>query len=312
MSEFVAITAFPDANVSFKREALIFQRIGVHNLKADLNKFRSRGATHEGGLFETLEWLLEQDVLFEPELMVRDIHTNADSELNRYLKDYRNHQKKDKELESKFLTSLHNTNTDPMDTIRLFFEGALAMMDASDTLSRILSVQLRKSHNMDAHALVKSSSLSSNSSIGAHTTLGIVLNAMPVPSESVSWEQILEYRSDPDSWTKFLSLRNWMNEVARANLTPIEVEQKLEYLMNQYQRHMEVHKMKTSVGTLETVVTATAELAEDLVKFKWGKIAKGLFAFKQRKVALLEGELKAPGAEVAFIVKTKQQFLRSE
>ena len=311
MSEFVAITAFPDANVSFKREALIFQRIGVHNLKVDLNQLMSRGATHEGGLFETLEWLLEQDVLFEPELMVRDIHTNADSELNRYLKDYRNHQKKDKELESKFLTSLHNANADPMDTIQLFFEGVLAMLDASDTLSRILSVQLRKFHNMDAHALVKGSSLSSNSSTGAHTTLGIVLKAMPGPSESVSWEQILEYRSDPDTWTKFLSLRNWMNEVARANLTPIEVEQKLEYLMNQYQRHMEVHKMKTSAGALETVVTATAELAEDLVKFKWGKIAKGLFAFKQRKVSLLEGELKAPGAEVAFIVKTKQQFLRS-
>lgn len=61
----------------------------------------------------------------------------------------------------------------------------------------------------------------------------IVLNALPVPDEQTSWEQIIEYRDDPDSQSKFLDLRNWMTEIARNELTPNEAEEKLEYLLSQ-------------------------------------------------------------------------------
>jgi hypothetical protein len=71
---------------------------------------------------------------------------------------------------------------------------------------------------------------------------------------------------------------------------------------------MRLHKMKTNVGVLETVVVSTAEILEDLIKFNWGKLAKTLFSFKQREIALLEGELKAPGNEVAYIVKASDTF----
>jgi hypothetical protein len=108
----------------------------------------------------------------------------------------------------------------------------------------------------------------------------IALNALPVPDESTSWEQILEYRSDPDSRGKFLALRHWMSEVARAELTPAEVEEKFEYLIDQYQQHMRLHRMKTNVGTLETIVTTGAEFLGDLVSFKWGKAAEALFSLQ--------------------------------
>lgn len=39
-------------------------------------------------------------------------------------------------------------------------------------------------------------------------TVNITLNALPVPDETVPWEQIFEYRSDPDSRSKFLALRH--------------------------------------------------------------------------------------------------------
>lgn len=96
--------------------------------------------------------------------------------------------------------------------------------------------------------------------------------------------------------------------MARAELTPAEVEEKLEYLIDQYQQHMKLHRMKTNVGTLETVVTTSAEVLGDLFSFKWGKAAQALFALKRRQVALLEGELTAPGNEVAYIVKARERF----
>ncbi|MGH9903111.1 MAG: hypothetical protein ACRD68_14990, partial [Pyrinomonadaceae bacterium] len=69
-----------------------------------------------------------------------------------------------------------------------------------------------------------------------------------------------------------------MNEVARAKLPPAEVEEKLEHLINDYQEHMKLHELKVNKGALETVVVARMEFLEDLVRVKWGKIAKGLFA----------------------------------
>jgi hypothetical protein len=53
---------------------------------------------------------------------------------------------------------------------------------------------------------------------------------------------------------------------------------------------------------------STAELLENVMRFKWGAVAKGLFSLKQRNIALLEGELTSPGNEVAYIVKARKLF----
>jgi hypothetical protein len=95
-----------------------------------------------------------------------------------------------------------------------------------------------------------------------------------------------------------------MSEVARAALPPAELEEKLEYLMNQYDQHMKLHHMKTNDGTVETIVVTLA----DALSLSWGKAAQALFSLKRRQVSLLEGELTSPGNEVAYIVKAKEKF----
>jgi hypothetical protein len=99
-----------------------------------------------------------------------------------------------------------------------------------------------------------------------------------------------------------------MNDTARAKMTPLEVEQKLEWLLHEYQQHMRLHRMKTNASTLETIIVTGAEIAENLVKLQFGKLAKVLFSIRQRKIALLEGELKTPGKEIAFISKAQETF----
>jgi hypothetical protein len=136
----------------------------------------------------------------------------------------------------------------------------------------------------------------------------IVFNNLPTPSEETPWEQILEYRADPESRAKFLDLRNWINEIAREKLSAVEVAEKLEYLLSQYQRQVNLHKMKANIGVIETVIVTSAEIAEDLVKLKFGKLAKMPFSIRRRQIALLETELTAPGNEVAYILRTQQAF----
>jgi hypothetical protein len=175
--------------------------------------------------------------------------------------------------------------------------------------ARRLSLELQKLSNVDAYPISFFNSFTTSPNQGKKSdVIQISFNALPIPDESVPWEQISEYRSDPDSQSKFLALRHWMSEVARAELTPAEVEEKLEYLIDQYRKHMRLHRVKTNVGTLETIVTTGAEFMGDLVSFKWGKAAEALFSLKRRQVALLEGKLTAPGNEVAYIVKARETF----
>lgn len=183
------------------------------------------------------------------------------------------------------------------------------MQTMQNATVRSVSIELRELYQVEAYPLLSNVSLSPIKSQGEKTdVIQIVLKSLPIPDDLTSWEQIIEYRSDTDSQHKWLDLRNWMGEVARGELTPVEVEEKLEYLISQYQRHMKLHKMKANQGVTQTILVSSAELAENFIKFKWGQIVKNLFSIKQRNIALMEGELTSPGSEVAYIIKAQESF----
>jgi hypothetical protein len=69
---------------------------------------------------------------------------------------------------------------------------------------------------------------------------------------------------------------------------------------------MALQDMKIRKGTFETIVTVAAEVVEDLVQIKWGKLASLLFVLKNRKIALLEAERSAPGREIAYVVQARK------
>lgn len=140
--------------------------------------------------------------------------------------------------------------------------------------------------------------------------LRVVLNAFPIPADDVSWERIEEFRLDHDSHIKRSRLINWINETGRTDLSELELSDKLETLLNDYSEHMRIHEIKSERGIVEAVVVTFAELAEDLVKFKWGKLAKGLFAITHERIELREAELQAPGRELAYLDAAKRAFVK--
>lgn len=138
--------------------------------------------------------------------------------------------------------------------------------------------------------------------------LDLVINNFPIIAPSTTWEQIVEFKRDPDSKGKYLELRNWINEVSKSNMPIHEVQEKLEYLLNKYERHMELHKMKFNKSTLELVVISSLEMLENIARLKFSKLTKTMFAFRESEIALLEAELKSPGNELAYISNIKTQF----
>lgn len=140
----------------------------------------------------------------------------------------------------------------------------------------------------------------------------VVINKLPFPNNETPWEQIIDYRNATENQKNLLSLRRWLRKISSESLSPMEIEEELEWLINEFQNHMRLHKMKANTETLEVMVKAPLEILEDLIKLKFSKIPEPLFALKKRQINLLEAELNAPGREMAYIIKTRDAFQSQE
>ncbi len=299
MKNFVGVLSrFEFDKVSMKQLALMFSQVAVSEAEKSVEYFLEVNKTWPSVL--KLKWLLEQGIVIDPYTMP----THSIS-----LKNNEKHLSENLENLDQLFTKERqdiSRNATPENILFTILSGNALREDFE---KRRISIILRELYNINAvPATTSRFFLDQNTTTEVTRAMQITLKAIPVPDYSTSWEQIFEYRSDPSSHSKFLALRNWMSDMARSNLTPIEIEQKLEYLMDQYHQHMQLHKMKTNAGVLQTVVVSTAELMEDLLRFKWGKLAKSMFSLRERKITLLEGELKSPGNEVAYIVKVREAF----
>lgn len=152
------------------------------------------------------------------------------------------------------------------------------------------------------------SEISKNLDVKKTDVLNLVLRKMPVPSDSVSWEEIIDFKENTDLKKYRLGLMDWVNEIGNSSLNIIEIEQKLEYLLASYEDSLIKQKMKYEMGTAELIITTSLKVLENTVKLRWSEAAKTIFDLKKRNVDLLIGETKAPGREVAYFNKVNKKF----
>jgi len=136
----------------------------------------------------------------------------------------------------------------------------------------------------------------------------LVLKKLPILNLGIAPERLIDFKKDPDSKLKLAALRNWMNKVSYTQFTQNEIEDEFEYLLMQYQDHMDRAKLKYTLGSAEFWITAVPEIMNDLAHLKLGSTAKALFGFAKKELMLMEEERKAPGKELAFVYKAQQQF----
>ncbi|PKN64597.1 MAG: hypothetical protein CVU57_14400 [Deltaproteobacteria bacterium HGW-Deltaproteobacteria-15] len=139
--------------------------------------------------------------------------------------------------------------------------------------------------------------------------LRIALGFLPTLEKTTPIEQVLEFRSDPDSQRKFAALRHFMNEIARSSLMGNEIRDQIEWLICDYRAHMQVHKLKYGKGRLEVFIVTTAKTIENVMRLKISEAIEGLFSVRRQKADLLEAELKRPGKEVAYLVEAQERFV---
>lgn len=175
--------------------------------------------------------------------------------------------------------------------------------------SRICSVLLNRKTNDSFTPIIRNSMYGLDRESDLHKTavLNVLMKRFPTLNDNLDCERFVDFKKDPDTQVKLARLRNWVLEISKEDYTEKEIEQKIEWLLDEYTQQLEIYKLKYHFGNIETIVTTSLEIIESLLKLKFGKIAEALFKIRQNRVSLLEAEQNATGRELAYIYKVKQK-----
>jgi hypothetical protein len=309
MPDLVGVMPLRLASEDLKRQLLAFDRIA----QVGLNSWIEQAPDADQA---SLQWLIEQGVLFDPKLNLADLAVALRGEVLsadvehiatdlHWLDSDPEHrtpigQRRVWEMVRKELDQLQDSSVATWD---LDFDVPQAMRRA-----RALSVIVRRRLGINAVPIGDYAQVLGDSQATNTVVLQIVINELPIPNDGCSLPDILEFKRDASEQGLTQALRVWVNEITRGGLTAIEVTEKLEELLVRHKKHLEVHRMKADVGVLETIVVTPAEVAEHFMKLKWGKLARTLFGARVRRAELMKEELELPGREVAYIVKARERF----
>jgi len=306
---------------SLKQLALMFNRIAL----AGLPVFVKKNPFDPPGFAENRAWLVETGIVFDPSKEKLDPPLDPSSKTFDLIREDANNilgpsygvslddmmaARKDEAKAAQMKEARAHPNPDFaagnydvekfMDTIKRM----------SMTITRAATIQLRKAEKIDAYATIPSAwnALDRDDDRATkHDIVKIVLT-VPVPDESVSWQQIVDYRSDPDCQNDFFDLKEWMSDVGRGSIAPADVAGRLEFLLDRYRWHLGRHQLSTNWTTLEAFIVTTAETVEKFGSFRRGQSASPLFSLEHRELGLLEGESTSAGSVVAFVITTKSMF----
>jgi hypothetical protein len=96
-----------------------------------------------------------------------------------------------------------------------------------------------------------------------------------------------------------------MNEMVTGKLARAEISDKLEHLLSEYARALDLERMGRDSTWLETFIFPAKGVTEYLTT-----VASKLFTVRRAEIALMKAEMTLPGREVAYIVKARERFGR--
>lgn len=131
--------------------------------------------------------------------------------------------------------------------------------------------------------------------------LSVIIRHFPKVAHDISTDRLVELKSDEEANIKLHRLKNWTSEITNSKLTEKEINQKVEYLLIEYKKQLELHKLKYDTGIIETFVTVGLEVLENIITLNLSKAAKVFFDIQKKELTLLEAEEKLIGKEVAYL-----------
>lgn len=202
------------------------------------------------------------------------------------------------DLSSEFKAQIENKPIDYAIAIFLTTFRDFGQLD-----SRANSIVLNNRHEQQFVPIMKGQYLKLSDDIMSSNmpVLSVLFKKFPSIDASTDLQRFVDFKNDPSTRLKLMRLREWALDIGKKQLSEKEIEQKYEYLLQEYTQQMNLYKLKYEVSTVETFVVTGLEILENLAKLNFSKAAKILFAIGRQELNLLEAEQKFTGRELAII-----------
>lgn len=197
-------------------------------------------------------------------------------------------------------------------TDKMFFDGDLNLKDEALVIAnydKIVNFVVRLSataysYKFQKEAIPVIDHFEISDKTKRHLVYKFLLQTVPEPKDSVSWEQILDFKRDMNVQKKYYRLVNWINEVSNGELPINEIEEKYKELLFEYSDMFRIHKMRYKLGIVELITKIGSEIAT----LQFSKAHESFFSIFKQEVNLLEAESNFVGKQVAYIHKLRQNF----
>jgi len=175
-----------------------------------------------------------------------------------------------------------------------------------DNFTRLVASYLSAPSGGQSVPICSSRAFDTNRTGDLTTVLHVTLEHLPLPDDSSSLQDILEFKSarHDELWC----LRRFLNSLATKKQTEAEIRDDIEWSLNEYTTAMKLHNLKAGNSFIEVYLIPVLDVLEDMVKFNWSNLARGAISVKKRQIELMEVEMKAPGRECAYLFHANRSF----
>jgi hypothetical protein len=130
----------------------------------------------------------------------------------------------------------------------------------------------------------------------------LVMKNLPVLDDDVPWEDVIGVRSELRH--KQHDLHRWMRKISNTTGTVAELRDEFDQMLSDYSRFYEVHRLKTRRSVLQAVLAIPLGALAGVA----GAALGAFVDLRERKSAIMEAELNAPGRPVAYIIEARYHF----
>jgi len=207
------------------------------------------------------------------------------------------------------LSNKFSTKDKPFNEI--FIDFLERFREVGQLRSRVFSTILNKKEQHAFTPIIRNNfhNFTTSKFSSGSPVLAVVLKKFPIPSKDFKIERFIDFKNDPDTKLKLSRLKNWVIELGKSNYSEKEIEQKVDYLLQEYSNQLNLYRLKHDLGFVETFITTSLEVLENLAKLKFSQVSKTIFDLNKQGLNLLEAEQKMEGRELALIHKFKENSL---
>ena len=144
----------------------------------------------------------------------------------------------------------------------------------------------------------------------AAEVMRVVLKEFPVPSDDVSVQEVLEFRSQERVRHQMQLFRKWMREsIVDDTKSPAVIGEEIADGLADFTAFMKLQRMKYRTDVVQLLLTFPLATVERVVKLEFSQMLDPLFAIHKAHIGLLEAEaFTAPGRELAYLQSARLRF----